>query len=288
MRELTASEARDHTEELRSVGYTIVRDAFAPTLSEEISAELDRLASLRPGGDLPAQAFSGFVTRRWFDLLNDGDVWQKVAVHPGVFAILPRVLGDGFLLSTMGTAVIGPGEKAQPLHVDDAVYGFPRPHPTLVCSTIWAIGDFTAENGATHVVPRSNHFSRGPVEGEHHHTVQLTMPAGSIGLLLGGSYHGAGENRDRSERAGLTINYCRGSLRQHENLMLSIHPARMLTFPEELQDILGFKMCNGAGHLFASEPRDEMKRHYGPGHSDEKWLERRGERSSRRSGEKEP
>ena len=31
--------------------------------------------------------------------------------HPWLMQVLPRVLGDGFLLSTMSTAVIGHGEN---------------------------------------------------------------------------------------------------------------------------------------------------------------------------------
>ena len=52
----------------------------------QIRAELTRLQEARPGGDIAPAPFSGSVTRRLFDLLNDGDVWQKVAIHPWVMA----------------------------------------------------------------------------------------------------------------------------------------------------------------------------------------------------------
>jgi ectoine hydroxylase-related dioxygenase (phytanoyl-CoA dioxygenase family) len=169
--------------------------------------------------------------------------------------VLPHVLGEDFLLSTMGSAVIGPGEESQMLHVDDGVYQFPRPHPNLVCNTMWALSDFTFENGATHVVPESNKWDRDPVMGENYDTISLEMPAGSIAFVAGTSYHGAGANTTEDTRWGLTINYCNGSMRQQENLMLAIHPSRMLEFSRELQDILGFQMCKGAGHLFAGDPR---------------------------------
>ena len=280
MRELEPDEAQTHVDEIAELGYSVVREAFAPSFAREIVEELERLERLRPGGDLPPQPFSGFVTRRWFDVLNDGDIWQSIAIHPAILSVLSGVLGEGFLLSTMGTAVVGPGEKAQPLHVDDGVYEFPRLHPNLVCNTMWAVDEFTEENGATVVVPRSNHFDTDPVRGENHESVQLTMPVGSIAFVVGSCHHGAGENRSAADRHGLTINYCCGSMRQQENLMLSIHPARMMTFPRELQDILGFKMCRGAGHMFAGDPRLEMERHYGPGHADAAWLELRGQRTS--------
>jgi ectoine hydroxylase-related dioxygenase (phytanoyl-CoA dioxygenase family) len=197
-------------------------------------------------------------------------------------SVIPAVLGEGFLLSTLGTAVVGPGEKAQPIHVDDGVYAFPRPHPNLVCNTMWAIQDFTAENGATHVVPGSNNFDMDPDDSEEYETSRLVMPSGSIAFVVGSSYHGAGGNLSNEDRWGLTINYCNGSMRQQENLMLSIHPSRMLTFSAQLQDMLGFKVCKGAGHLFADDPRSEMQRHYGPGDPDANWLSRRGEKLAKR------
>ena len=121
----------------------------------------------------------------------------------------------------------------------------------------------------------SNRFDHDPEEGVEYETIPLTMPAGSIAFVIGTCYHGAGHNRSGRDRTALTINYCNGSMRQQENLMLSIHPARMLTFPSALQDLLGFKVCKGAGHMFAQDPRAEMQRHYGPPDGDDDYLERR-------------
>jgi ectoine hydroxylase-related dioxygenase (phytanoyl-CoA dioxygenase family) len=227
---------------------------------------------VRPGGDIPPQPFTGMFTRRWFDLLNDAEVWQRVAVLPEVLAVLSGVLGDGFLLSTMGTAIVGPGEQAQPIHVDDGVYQFPRPHPNLVCNTMWALDDFTVENGATVVVPGSNNWDHDPRPGEAFESTRLVMPAGSIAFVVGTCFHGAGENRSGRDRRALTINYCKGSMRQQVNLMLGIYPPRLLTFPRALQDILGFRICIGAGHLFATDPRAELHRRYGAIEPDQPWL----------------
>jgi len=41
-------------------------------------------------------------SQSWFDVLNDSDVWQQVAVYPWTLQVLSHVLGEGFLLSTMG------------------------------------------------------------------------------------------------------------------------------------------------------------------------------------------
>ena len=275
MRQLSEKEIQNHASEIADRGYSIMEDAIGETFRLQVLEELERLESVRPGGDIPPGPFTGLVTRRWFDLLNDDDVWQHVAINPWIMSVLPHVLGEGFLLSTMGSAVIGPGEESQMLHVDDGVYQFPRPHPNLVCNTMWALSDFTSENGATLVVPESNNWDHDPVMGEDYKTISLEMPAGSIAFVAGTCYHGAGANTTDEIRWALTINYCNGSMRQQENLMLGVKPERMMTFPEELQNLLGFKICKGAGHIFASDPRQELINRYGEGSIEDEYLEQR-------------
>ena len=282
MSQLSEKEILNHASEIAEQGYSIMEEVIDNKFRIQLLDELERLESVRPGGDIPPGPFTGFVTRRWFDLLNDDDVWQQVAIHSGVLAVLPHVLGEDFLLSTMGSAVIGPGEESQMLHVDDGVYQFPRPHPNLVCNTMWALSDFTFENGATHVVPESNKWDHEPVMGKNYETISLEMPAGSIAFVSGTSYHGAGANTTEDTRWALTINYCNGSMRQQENLMLGISPERMMTFPKELQNILGFKLCKGAGHIFASDPRQELTNRYGKGSTKDDYLDVRNKLHSKR------
>ncbi len=284
MQALTEAEVQGHVDAIARDGFSILENAIEPEFAQAIHAELERLQQVRPGGDIPPAPFTGQVTRRWFDVLNDGDVWQRVAVHPWILQVLPQVLGEGFLLSTMGSAVVGPGEPAQPIHDDDSVYEFSRPHPNLVCNTMWALSDFTEQTGATRVVPGSNRFAQDPDMTQAYDTVPLVMPAGSIAFVVGSCYHGAGENRSNADRVALTINYCRGVMRQQENLMLGIHPARMMTFSRELQDILGFKLGARSGHLFAQDPRVEMERHYGQFPAEDAYLKVRNELHWQRTG----
>ncbi|MFL2527878.1 MAG: phytanoyl-CoA dioxygenase family protein [Candidatus Azotimanducaceae bacterium] len=263
MEKLTKEQVRSHVESVSRDGFSIMENAINSEFLREIRDELARLEEVRPGGDIPPGPFTGFVTRRWFDVLNDAEVWQRVATHPWILQVMEGVLGEGFLLSTMGSAVVGDGEEAQLIHTDDQVYLFPRPHPNLVCNTMWALSDFSEMTGATRIVPGSNNWEEDPDGRTSYDSISLDMPAGSIAFVVGTCYHGAGANRSGADRVALTINYCNGSMRQQENLMLGIHPSRMLSFSPELQDILGFKICKGAGHIFAQDPRLEMNRHFG-------------------------
>ena len=264
-RSLTTAQIDQLVSQISDQGYAVMENAIDAEFLRALSEEIKRLEEVRPGGDIAPAAFTGWHTRRWFDLLNDGDIWQQVAIHPWVLPVIQRVLGANFLLSTMGTAMIGPGEEAQMIHTDDSVYMLPRPHPNLVCNTMWALSDFSVETGATRIIPGSNNWPDDPQmpPSEKLDSIGLEMPAGSIAFVVGTCYHGAGANISEQIRAGLTINYCNGRMRQQENLMLGVRPERMMEFPETLQDILGFKICQGAGHIFASDPREELLRRYG-------------------------
>ena len=101
MNPLTNNEINEHVNNVKEHGYAIMTNAIDDKMLEDIMVELERLESIRPGGDIPRLPFSGFVTRRWFDLLNDGEVWQRVAIHPWIMKILPSILGEGFILSNM-------------------------------------------------------------------------------------------------------------------------------------------------------------------------------------------
>ncbi|MEM7285084.1 MAG: phytanoyl-CoA dioxygenase family protein, partial [Actinomycetota bacterium] len=138
------------------------------------------------------------------------------------------------------TIAIGPEEPAQLLHRDRLAWGghIPRSiEPQL--NTIWAITDFTEENGATRVVPGSHEWrdDREPTEGE---VVQAVMPAGSVVIYSGTVIHGGGENRATDTRIGLNMDYCLDWLRQEENQYLSYPPAVASTFPEELAALIGY------------------------------------------------
>jgi ectoine hydroxylase-related dioxygenase (phytanoyl-CoA dioxygenase family) len=250
--------AEDH---LERHGYAIVRDALAPELCDEIVAEIVRLeADGEPS--LKGNAFVGYKTVRYFDLLNRDEVWQRVAAHAAVLPIIRRVLGVDMLLSTMGTAVIAPGERAQPIHRDDELYDIAMPHRNLVCNTMWALTDFTEENGATRVVPDTHRLIETADPKQAYDSIPAVMPKGSVCFVLGTCYHGGGANRSDQRRWALTINYCAGAMRQQENLMLAVSRERAAGFSAELQGLIGYSQTvRNVGHVDAAHPRRLLEPH---------------------------
>jgi ectoine hydroxylase-related dioxygenase (phytanoyl-CoA dioxygenase family) len=250
---------RKHIEELEAHGYSIMENAINVDFCDDIVAEIKRLESIAPPS-LQPNAFVGYNTVRYFSLLNKGAIWRQVAAHPNLLPVLRGVLGVDMLLSTMGTAVIGPGEPAQPIHRDDGLYELAMPHRNIVCNTMWALTDFTEENGATRIVPDTHRLLAEPDETAPHAAIAAVMPKGSVCFVLGTTYHGGGANKSDERRWALTINYCAGAMRQQENLMLGTPRSLVASFSPDLQDLLGYRMTKrNVGHFDARDPRLLLK-----------------------------
>jgi ectoine hydroxylase-related dioxygenase (phytanoyl-CoA dioxygenase family) len=104
---------------------------------------------------------------------------------------------------------------------------------------MWALTEFTEENGATRVIPGS-HKLEDRLEFSQADTEPAVMEAGSVLLYTGSLYHGAGANRTNSVRSGLIVHYSLGWLRQEENQYLSVPPDVLQTLPEDLLRLMGY------------------------------------------------
>ena len=66
---------------------------------------------------------------------------------------------------------------------------------------MWALSDFTPENGATHIVKASH--KAPPDTGArvgYEHTARAAMPKGSCLIFTGSTVHAGGGNSTESER----------------------------------------------------------------------------------------
>jgi ectoine hydroxylase-related dioxygenase (phytanoyl-CoA dioxygenase family) len=154
---------------------------------------------------------------------------------------------------------IGPGEPGQPIHRDQWAFDFfPFPKGYEVqCNTIWAMSDFTAENGGTRVIPGSNHFE-DKLEFSHEDCEAAEMPAGSVFVYTGAVYHGGGANRSQATRYGLNLTYARSWLRQEENQYLSVPHEVARELPDELLKLIGYQ--RGAYALgYVDDVRDPLE-----------------------------
>ena len=227
---------------LEREGCVIIERLWTEEFCDRALAELDPWLSRVPDG---GGEWVGYKTRRIHGLVAKSEAARQNVCHPLMLQIIDRVLGpwcDNYQLSASSTACIGPGESAQEVHRDDLMFPFTHPSERVVYATAFcALTDFTAENGATRLVPGSHLWDdeRQPLEGEF---VQAVMPKGSVLLFTCAIHHGGGANVTEEWRHALFTSYVVGWLRQEENQYLVSPPDVASKYPEALQRLIGYQV----------------------------------------------
>jgi hypothetical protein len=215
---------------------SLVTTRFMDELGEELRPYIE---ATKPGPD----SFSGRRTRRTGALIARSPKSRELVMHPLALETTRLLLtgATGFRLHLTQAIAIGPGEPAQPIHRDQWAYdffSFPKGYE-VQCNTIWAMTDFTIENGGTRVIIGSNHFDDGLrfAEADSEGT---EMSKGSVLFYTGSVYHGGGANHSNATRVGINITYNRSWLRQEENQYLATPLEIARTLPVELLRLMGY------------------------------------------------
>ena len=203
--------------------------------------------------------FTGFKTKRVGALMARSAECQNLALNPIINEVSKLFFephSDGYQLHFTSAIDIAPGESKQIPHRDRGVWGgyIPRKIETQL-STVWAIDDFTKENGATQVVPGSHKWDRDrePKEDE---ICYAEMKKGSVFIYTGSVIHGGGANNSNKNRLGVFLHYAPSWLRQQENQYLSCPPHIAKDLTPELRSLMGYTK---GGYVlgFYSDPEDK-------------------------------
>jgi hypothetical protein len=192
-------------------------------------------------GHTGRNSFEGRRTQRIYSVLSRTRVCDRLVDNPRVLAVLDRLLMPNYLLSALQAINIQPGETAQLPHHDDGFYPIPRPREPLTAATIWAIDDFTADNGATVVIPGSHRWGKRRPSDEDR-ALPVVMPAGSCVFFVGTLWHGGGANTTTGERLAVTAQYCEPWLRPMEAFTLSISREIARTVSDDIRRMLGYSI----------------------------------------------
>jgi len=195
-------------------------------------------------------------------LPNKGVVFSDLILQPQVTEMMRHGFrGLEFCLSSMAGTLTPQDLPGQMIHYDQITLPGYVPQ-AWVNNAIYMISEFTAENGATLVVPGSHLWGRGPeikrapggghvgYEGE---TVPIEGAPGAVFVFDGRLWHGAGPARVAG-RIAIVAFYMIPTLRQGENYPASLHQTVYDRLSDAQRTMLGFGRASTLNYI---EPMSE-------------------------------
>ena len=225
---------------LKRDGCVIIDKLIDTALVDDIQRQMAPHVDATPMGD---NAFDGFATRRTGCLVARSPASHKVIMDPLILSVADKALSHAtnYQLHCTQMIEIGPDSPAQVIHRDQWAFdSFPFPPGfDSTFATMWALSDFTAENGATRVIPGSHKYE-DKLQFKLEDTIAAEMSAGSVLLYTGSTYHGGGPNTSTVSRKGLIVHYSLAWLRQEENQYLTTPQEILDELPEDLLRLMGY------------------------------------------------
>ncbi len=169
---------------------------------------------------------------------------DRLVEHPMVLGIARGLLGDDCVIGDISATSIGPATTGGSWHLDNPYTQMPEPLPDcpLGMQVAWMFDDFTPENGATRIVPRSHLTRRRPdwQRGDRDDEIALTGRAGSAAIWLGNTWHRAGPNATDQPRRAVICFYQCSWIKPFSEYRQCISPERATQMSPTVRYLYGF------------------------------------------------
>lgn len=257
---MSAAALSEHAYNMATRGYSVVPAMLEPSHRDGLKAALSRaLAQYQPG---PTEQSSN-DRYLMHDLLCRDPIFAHLLEDARLQELLAPLLGASWIMYAFTSSSLPPQgtNYGHRIHVDS-----PRwvPGYAFNVGVMWALDDFTDDNGATQVLPGSHHSPTTPSpELFDRHCVPLTCAAGSMILFDGRLFHRAGHNRTDAWRHALTMNACRSFMKQRFDWVRFVPAPIADALSPQARRIIGFdtRLPSSLEEFFLPEER----RLYKPG-----------------------
>ncbi|MEZ4331733.1 MAG: phytanoyl-CoA dioxygenase family protein [Myxococcota bacterium] len=244
--ESPGSRARDAAAHLEAHGYAILEGLAEPARMDQLLAEVKPWADRAERLEL---AFFGGGLRKVESVITKSRAFVTLLATPLLHELNELVLGPESLLNGSSVFLLESGGRDQTIHTDSAIYEPMLPRqpdgPFYLLVYMWAVTDFTRENGATRVVPGSHRWPAGRHPTPDDPLEYLEMPKGSVAVWYGATHHAASANRSGRLRVGTQMGFNCGWLRPHESNLLLVPPVVARDMPLAVQEVLGYRAHRG-------------------------------------------
>jgi ectoine hydroxylase-related dioxygenase (phytanoyl-CoA dioxygenase family) len=247
-------------QQLDECGYLVLPNLMGPDLLAELRARVDELFASE-GAAAGSEFKQEPHARRLANLMDKGEVFERVILTPRVLECMEMVLGPEFKLSSLNVRSADPhGDCAQPWHADSGAIADERGY--WVCNSVWLLDDFTPDNGATRMLPGSHRWRRLPPPDNNESLAgeQLVLgQAGTVVVMNAHIWHGATANRTDFPRRAMHVYYTRADkpqqqyqkrlLREGVQRRLTPEARRILALDDPLNDEVSATGCGTSGFM---------------------------------------
>jgi hypothetical protein len=161
-------------------------------------------------------------SQRIFNLINKDAAFAPLIEHPLLLGLMDEELGRDCVLLDVSVNNVGARTDSGGWHLDSPISMMPEPLPdfTLAIQTAWMLDDFTAANGATHVVRGSHNTRIRPPSGQAAMSDEVVLegPAGSLAVWLSQTWHRHGQNSTDTARTGVIVQFGRSWIKPFVDL----------------------------------------------------------------------
>lgn len=228
-------------EEIARVGFAVVHSEYSLQQIEEIKAIFDSTH----------QKYLSVYNKEFLSEIDEANGIRlplalaprfiELAANARILALVGALLRNKFILNQQN-GVINPANSAKynqgAWHRDLPYQHFISSRP-LAINALYCVDDFTAENGATFVIPASHKQEAFPsAEYIDRHALQISASAGSFIVLDCMLYHCGGVNRTATPRRAVNHVYTTAFIRQQIDIPEVLGP--VLSHPE-LSELLGYR-----------------------------------------------
>ena len=235
---VTVSESK----QLDELGYVELPAFMPPSLLEQLRSRVDELFE-QEGENAGSEFRQEPGSRRLANLVAKGEVFERIVSMPEILAYIETVLGPEFKLSSLNARSANPhSDSLQPLHADVGAIADERGY--WVCNTVWMLDDFTRENGALRIVPKSHRWRKLPqaeladLKATHPDEILVTGSAGTVVVMNAHCWHGGTANRTGTHRRALHGFYCRNDKPQQQYQKALIPGETQARFTPEVRRVL--------------------------------------------------
>jgi len=231
-------------------GYVVYTDVLGKNDCDQIKAILAALKNFMESSGALFTHVDDYLNLRIWSLLSHTRALDYIITSKFLNSIMSKIFQRDtshrlYTLSSFQGVILQPGAKQQKLHIDTPC---PEPIPVipLKANSIWCLDDWTAENGATEIVPKTHKSGKKPMGNlsEDASIIKLIAPQGSVIVTDGALWHRGGANRSRDCRYSVFASFAASWLKyasvEDDIVRRFISPDMLDGRSEELLQIIGY------------------------------------------------